>query len=858
MNSKGFRRVLLVVAALAPLASRAAGGVLTVNSTSDTRNFDCSVTCTLRDAAFLAQDGDTIAFAIASGHQVITLDSGSGGIEPAHSVTIDGTTQPGYAGSPLIEINANLNTFVLALDKASTVRGLVLNNPGAVFLGTGGSSISGCYVGTDFTGMTRVGAGGFVTTYTGNNIIGAAGDAGRNVISGELVLQGGSGNVVSNNYININAAGTGAIDGGTTPEAIDVYGDNNQVFGNFICQPGPGVGVAVHGGVGNRVYRNSIGLDVTGEVALPVSTGILVDNVALPTDQMLIGGVSPGDGNFIVASQYGIQAGAPNVTIQGNLIGTNAVGSVALAGPNAFGILTGPGTLIGGTDPGAGNVISGNYIGISITGGSTLSYTTVQGNLIGVDKANLHQLPNTFAGIKTSSAFDALIGGVAGGGNVIAFNDSSGSPLGAGVLIGGNGHTIKYNSIHSNQGIGIAIDPGGPEPMPNDDCDADGGPNLGQNYPVLTSAATDVGLNKTTVQGTLNSTASTQYSVQFFKNSACDASGNGQGRTFLDQVIVTTDGTCNASFSHDITPFVAPGMILTATATDPNGNTSEFSACRLVVSSGGGLQVVRVEPTSTPPAGGAVIHLEGIGFQPGASVTIGGVAATGVTVVDDGNIDAVTPPLPAGSLLDILVTNTNMQVATLSRGLFENFNDVAAADLFHDYVEDIFREAFTAGCGGGQFCRNASVTRAQMAVFLVKLIHGSSFVPPPAIGIFHDVFPGSFAANFIEQLYNDGLTSGCGGGNYCPNAPVLRQQMTVFLLKVLHGQTYMPPPCRNRFGDVVCTPGIGFPDWDEEFYAENLSGGCSRSPLLFCPTAPVTRGQMAVFIDLSFRILYQF
>jgi hypothetical protein len=855
MNSKGLRKLGLALAAVLLWdRSPAKGGTLTVNSTDDVLNFDCSVTCTLRDAAYLAQDGDTIAFAIGSGHQVITLKSGGAAVEPQHSVTIDGTTQPGYSGSPLIEINANGNTYALVLDKASTVRGLILNNPGGVSLGAGGNTISGCYLGTDLAGMTNVGGAGFVTTYSGGNIIGAPGDAGRNVISGSLVLQGGAGNVVSNNYLNVNASGTGVITGfASLLPAIDVSGDGNQIFGNLICQADPnGIGIVVNGGTGNRIYRNSIGLDVTGEVALPVAAGIEVANVSSPpTDQTLIGGVTPGDGNVIAAKLEGIwvQAGT-NSVIQGNLIGTNATGSVALAGPDAIGIrIDAFGTLVGGTDPGARNVISGNRGGIIVSGGSMPLNAVIQGNYIGVDRANLHALPNTQTGIQTlSTSGETSIGGLPGAGNVIA-NSSE-----FGVLISGHNNTVKYNSIHSN-GIGISLD-GTDYPLANDPCDTDEGPNHWQNDPVLTSAVSDVAGNKTTVQGTLNSAPNTQFSIQFFKNTACDPSGYGQGANFLDQIVVTTDGSCNATFSRDITPFLAPGMILTATATDPNGNTSEFSACRLVVSNAPGPQVVRVDPSSASPSGGGEIRIGGAGFQPGATVKVGSLLATGVVFDDDGHLRATVPANPAGTLQDVTVTNPNMQLATFLKALFEDFDDVSPVDIFHDFVEDMFRLSITAGCGGGLFCRDFYVTRAQMAVFLVKLVHGPAFVPPPATGtLFNDVPAGSFAADFIEQLANDGLTSGCGFGAYCPDSSVTRQQMAVFLLKAIHGPVFMPPPCHvERFRDVACSSL--FAEWVYELNEENYTGGCSRDPELFCPISPVTRGQMSAFIGLSYRTLW--
>ena len=181
-----------------------------------------------------------------------------------------------------------------------------------------------------------------------------------------------------------------------------------------------------------------------------------------------------------------------------------------------------------------------------------------------------------------------------------------------------------------------------------------------------------------------------------------------------------------------------------------------------------------------------------------------------------------------------------------------DFLDVPPADPFHAFVISVARAGITAGCGGGNYCRNSPVTRAQMAVFLLKAEHGSSYNPPPCQSLFSDVPCPSTFANWIEQLAAEGITGGCAAGMYCPNDPVTRQQMAVFLLKTEHGSAYTPPACQSVFGDVAC-PSL-FANWIEQLYAENITGGCSTSPLLYCPTNPNTRGQMAVFLVKTFNL----
>src|SRR5207237_1047563 len=125
---------------------------------------------------------------------------------------------------------------------------------------------------------------------------------------------------------------------------------------------------------------------------------------------------------------------------------------------------------------------------------------------------------------------------------------------------------------------GLAVDltpPFGINPI--DNCDSDTGPNNLQNFPIITSATANS--TTTTIQGTLNSTAGTQFRIEFFANAACDPSSNGEGQTFLGFTNATTDASCNASFSFSAPNAAITGPLITATATDSNGNTSELSAC---------------------------------------------------------------------------------------------------------------------------------------------------------------------------------------------------------------------------------------------------------------------------------------
>ena len=182
-----------------------------------------------------------------------------------------------------------------------------------------------------------------------------------------------------------------------------------------------------------------------------------------------------------------------------------------------------------------------------------------------------------------------------------------------------------------------------------------------------------------------------------------------------------------------------------------------------------------------------------------------------------------------------------------------SFTDVPASDIFYGFIENLFHNGVTGGCGGGNYCPDGSVTRAQMAVFLMKGKLGATNLAPPATGtVFNDVHIGDFAADWIEKLAGFQVTAGCGNGNYCPNDPVTRAQMAVFLLKAEHGSAYTPPPAIGVFGDVA--PGSFAADWIEDLYNHSITAGCSTSPLLYCPDNPNTRGQMAVFLVKTFGL----
>ncbi|TMQ32745.1 MAG: hypothetical protein E6K70_16885, partial [Planctomycetota bacterium] len=415
-------------------------------------------------------------------------------------VIIDGTTQPGFTGAPIIELdgsNAGPADGLAITAGGSTVRGLIIDGfqgNGISLLFNGGNDIEGDYLGTNGkspAGLGNTGDGIFISNAS-NNTIGGTGQGTGNVISGN----GGS-------------------------------------------------GVAI--------------------VASTTSPGLLRP---------------PGDGTAIgpAASQ------ASGNLIQGNFIGTNLTGTVALGNASdGVTIDSAPGNILGGSVTGAGNVISANGgDGVRISG-TNAAGNLLQGNLIGTDASGTRALGNAVDGIGIADSSNNTIGGSAG--NTIAFNGGNGV-----TVVSGTGNGILSNSIFANNGLGIDL--GGEGVTLNDPNDLDTGANNLQNFPVIVSVTPLA--ESVQIKALLNSSPSTTFVIQFFGNAAADPSGFGQGKTFIGSTVVTTDANGNAVFTANVAPGLA--NFITATATDPADNTSEFSGLNFL--SAAGLTACAVESRS--------------------------------------------------------------------------------------------------------------------------------------------------------------------------------------------------------------------------------------------------------------------
>ncbi len=217
------------------------------------------------------------------------------------------------------------------------------------------------------------------------------------------------------------------------------------------------------------------------------------------------------------------------------------------------------------------------------------------------------------------------------------------------------------------------------------------------------------------------------------------------------------------------------------------------------------------------------------------------------------------PSLHWDPTADEILSTSGEKTWTIHIG--DSFTDVPRAFLFYPFIENIFHNGVTGGCGVDLYCPSATTLRKQMAVFLLKALLGPAYTPPPATGIFDDVPVDAFQP-WIEDLYNRQITGGCAGGpppapiSYCPDAEVKRKQMAVFLLKTLLGSGYAPPAATGIFDDV---PADAFQPWIEDLFNRQITGGClggpPPAPISYCPENPVTRGQMSAFLVKTFGLL---
>ncbi len=683
--------ILLALAWLALAGAGAAqGNVYQVNSTADTDDGVCNATnCTLREAIRLANNHpgpDTITFNLPGSPPYV--------IEPAAPLPaisgpllLDGLSQPGVQiGGAKCDATPCHGLYITG-DQV-TVQGLAIGGfaegYGIYLHGADSCIVRGNVIGAGAAGGNWRG----IRIEDGTeNRIGGTGAPDRNVISGNLaegivIMGAATANRVQGNFIGVTTDGTAALGNGGAGILIgasgNTIGGSEAGAGNVISGNGAqGVWITAAGSE-NTVAGNTIGLNAAGTVAL--GNGPLHDGVLVAGPDNVIGGAAAGARNVIsgnAACGVWLTGGkASGNRVEGNFIGPGPAGSGGVPGNKECGILVdgASGNAIGGDAAGAGNVISGNAQDGILIEGPAATDNMVQGNLIGVAPNGMSALGNGRLGVLIAlQASGNTIGGPTPGarnvisgnggpgvgltemasGNLIQGNDiglnAAGAPAlgntGPGVaVVSGEGNRILANRIGGNQGLGIDL--GSDGVTPNDTGDGDVGPNRLQNFPVLTRAVT-TGVS-CTIEGTLNSQPGRTYRIEFFASAACDPSGYGEGAIFLGATEATTDGAGNAAFSAHTPLGAPPGSVITLTATDGEGNTSEFSRC---ISSTFQTPTPTLTGTATPTptATGTATETPTSTPTPSASPTASPSPTEPLTATPSASTTVTATPSPSGT-----------------------------------------------------------------------------------------------------------------------------------------------------------------------------------------------------------------
>jgi len=413
----------------------------------------------------------------------------------------------------------------------------------------------------------------------------------------------------------------GGLAGGCA-SGLSIYSANNVVHSLVIngfagtpnvCLP-TGIGISSPQATGNIVTGCLIGLDASGTSIVSNANGVNTDSGAANNR---IGGTTNGECNVISGNSIqGITLSSDNNSVVGNFIGTDVTGTLAIGNGAQDGIgVNGTNNsietnIISGNRSGvfllgSGNKVMGNFLGTDVTGTIALGNTSLgaqvhgdnniivgnlisgntldgigffsahnnlaQGNRIGTDVNGNPSLGNGRWGVHISSGPN---GPVSNGNrvqdNVIAGNVRAGVAVFAGVR-----NSLSRNRIFSNGGLGIQLGPDFPGLVPNDPGDFDTGPNELMNFPVLQEAKATSG--RLIVKGTIDTQNPKEVVIEFFANPVptpgADSSGHGEGAIFLGTARPNPNGHFTATL-----PRVPVGTIITATATDAVGNTSEFAA----------------------------------------------------------------------------------------------------------------------------------------------------------------------------------------------------------------------------------------------------------------------------------------
>ena len=488
--------------------------------------------------------------------------------------------------------NAGINIASAAGNTIGPGNAISANTNAGIYLSgtnTAGNWIWGNFIGTETNGSSPRGnlqEGIFAISIsdTGNTI------GPSNVISGNnlqgIALTNSTGFSIIGNYIGLNAAGTAAIKnwaegilvsrvsltnwiGGSTPAARNIISGNNTY------------GISLMGSASQVIQGNYIGTDAAGNFAVANGAeGIGVEN----STNNLIGGNGAGNvvsGNGSPVYPAILIKNSSQTTLQGNYVGLNAAGTTAIHNlGDGIDFINANSNVIGGALSGLGNFISGNNNMVSTLGFDGVYFTNssqniIQGNFIGLATDGLSPLTNSAHNVEfAANSTNNILGGTPdGAGNRIAFAKSG--YCGVRVRDYAINNLISGNAIFSNSGLGIDLGTYGPNGIIHlENGVASTSANHSQNFPALSNSVSGTA---TLIRGSFDSALGKTYSLEFFASPTGNASGYGEGQVFLGQTNLAISTISPTNFSLVIPATVAAGWVITATATDPASNTSEFS-----------------------------------------------------------------------------------------------------------------------------------------------------------------------------------------------------------------------------------------------------------------------------------------
>jgi len=503
-------------------------------------------------------------------------------------VFIDGTSQTTYAGNsnpygPEIMLDGNNATwadYAFHIYNVSnvTIKGFIIGRfvVGIQISGANAqnNTICGNYIGCNYNATDTLGNthGVYILSGPHNNTVGGNNIASRNIVSGNnhvgIRVVNSNYNTIQGNFVGLNRTGNAALRNydGISIEGTSQYnliGGYTQAERNYVSgNDAYGIPVFGAGCNYNVIVGNYVGTDTTGTFAISNTYGVLFDDGA---SYNTLGGRVAGSSNLLSGnSGYGVflyNFGTRNDTVVGNLIGTDYTGTIAV--PNANGIVVDGPTFFHTID---NNVISGNLqMGIDIhIAGSDSNY--VINNKIGTDITGTLPLGNQLDGVRIGEGPHSNFIGLPGKGNIIAHNGGNGVTVMTSAELY---NSILSNSIYDNDGIGIDLYPQGP--TTNDNGDADTGPNNLMNYPEIISFNNIPSTADWVIQGALNTTSPTGCRIELFK-AQYNITGNAQGKVYLGYCLADASG----NWKDTITGLSSEEMLV-CTATDLEGNTSEFS-----------------------------------------------------------------------------------------------------------------------------------------------------------------------------------------------------------------------------------------------------------------------------------------